>query len=167
MSKIITGLFNDERSAAAAIMALEVSGVPESDLSLIASGAVNRDSFAIQDKSKIAEGTALGATTGGAVGALVAGLTAAGAVATGGAGLLIAGPLVAALAGAGAGAAGGSILGGAIGFSIPENEIKHHEDALKKGSMLVGVNCDEKDDDRRDAIKNTLEECGATKVSHA
>lgn len=165
MSTVITGLFPDEASAAAAIVALEISGVPEADLSLIASDKFNKDSFAIQAKSKLAEGTAIGATAGGAIGALAAGLTAVGAIATGGAGLLVAGPLIAALAGAGAGAAGGSLIGGAVGLAIPENEIKHYEDAMEKGAVLVGVNCE--DSDRADRVKEILKECGADKVSHA
>jgi hypothetical protein len=115
----------------------------------------------------MAEGVAVGATTGGAVGALVAGLTAVGTIATGGTGLLVAGPVVAALAGAGAGAAGGSILGGLVGASIPEHEIKHYEDALNKGSVLVGVHVPDDADDLEDVAKRTLKESGAIKVSHA
>ena len=146
-------------------MALEISGVPEADISLMASDKFNKDSFAIQPKSKLAEGTAIGATTGGAIGALVAGLTAVGTIATGGAGILVAGPLIAALAGAGAGAAGGSLIGGAVGLALPENEIKHYEDAIEKGAVLIGVTCE--DSDRVDRVKEILSECGADKVSRA
>src|SRR5690606_30022721 len=111
-------LFENHTDAAAALDSLVAAGFDTSNISFIASDDFDADAFTVQTHSKLPEGAAIGAGTGGAIGALVAGLTAVGAIATGGAGLLVAGPLVAALAGAGAGAAGGSILGGLIGLAI-------------------------------------------------
>jgi len=102
---------------------------------------------------------------GGAIGALAAGLTTVGVISTGGAGLIAAGPIIAALAGAGAGAAGGSIIGGAVGAAIPEHEVKHYEDAIEKGSVLVGVECS--DGDTKDKAKEALKACEAEKISNA
>ena len=165
MDKIVTGLFESPSQAAAAVRTLEARGVPESEMSIIAGEGFKKETFAVDSHSKLPEGVALGAGTGGAVGALVAGLTAVGAIATGGAGLVVAGPLVAALAGAGAGATLGGVTGGAIGAAIPEHEVKHYEDAIEKGSVLVGVHCES--DDREDIAKQSFKDCDAKKISHA
>lgn len=163
--KIITGIFDSHAHAASAIDALAAKGIPDSRISLVASENFDQESFGVETHSKLAEGAAIGAGTGGAIGALVAGLTLVGAVATGGAGLLVAGPLVAALAGAGAGAAGGSVLGGLIGMAIPEHEIKHYEEALEKGSVLIGVEC--VNDGDKEIAHDVFEQFEASKISRA
>jgi hypothetical protein len=167
MSHVITGLYETPNRAAMAVRALEDEGIPGEDISLLIGDNFDRDAFAVETHSKFSEGVAVGATTGGAVGALVAGLTAVGTIATGGTGLLVAGPIVAALAGAGAGAAGGGILGGLVGAAIPEHEVKHYEDALSKGSVLIGVNVPDDEDELEDIAKRTLKKSGAIKVSRA
>jgi len=165
MSTMITGLFDNEMSAARAIRDLEMAGFGAPDISIVASENVNREAFVVDSHSKMPEGAAIGAGTGGAIGALVAGLTAVGAIATGGVGVLVAGPIVAALAGAGAGAAAGGVIGGAVGAAIPEHEVKHVNDAIERGSVLVGVLCENSDD--RDRAKDTLKRANATRISHA
>lgn len=162
---IITGLFESPSAAAMSVRALEARGIPASDISVIASETVKRESFAIEGKTKAAEGAAVGAGAGGALGALIAGFTMVGALATGGVGLLAAGPIVAALAGAGAGAAAGGAVGTVVGLAIPENEIKFYDDALRKGSVLVGVNCE--DSNRESVVRETFEGARAKKISHA
>ncbi|HCT46224.1 MAG: hypothetical protein CMJ35_09725 [Phycisphaerae bacterium] len=165
MSKVITATFESSHNAAGALESLVSKGFDSGDISLIASEEFDRENFGVETHSKLAEGAAIGAGVGGAAVALVAGLTTVGAVATGGVGIVAAGPLVAALAGAGAGAAGGSVLGGLVGAAIPEHEIKHYEDAIEKGHVLVGVNCN--DSDRCDAARDIFEQFNASKVSHA
>lgn len=165
MSKVITGIFSSNASAARALETLVVNGFDSGDISLVASEDFNRDSFGVEQHSKLAEGAAIGAGAGGATGALLAGLTTVGAVATGGVGIVAAGPIVAALAGAGAGAAGGSVLGGLIGSAIPEHEIKHYENAIDKGHVLVGVNCESSKD--RDKARDIFNQFNADHVSHA
>ncbi len=164
MSNLTVGIFKTPGDAAAAIHTMEMRGVPASSINLVASDGVNKDSFTLDSHSKLPEGVALGATTGAAVTAAVAGLTAVGAVATGGASLLVSGPAVAALAGAGAGAAGGGIIGGLIGAAVPEHEVKYCEDALDKGSVLVGV---EHTKDNKDTVEKSLKDCNAEKVTSA
>lgn len=56
-----------------------------------------------------------------------------------GLGLVIAGPLAAAVAGAGAGAATGGLVGALVGWNNPEERIKHYEERIKKGGILMGV----------------------------
>lgn len=165
MSKVITAIFDSHANASGALETLGMRGFDTADISLVASDGFNAESFGVETHSKLAEGAAIGAGVGGATVAVVAGLTSIGAVATGGLGLVAAGPLVASLAGAGAGAAGGSILGGLVGLAIPEHEIKHYEDALDKGDVLIGVNCE--DDDSCDRAKDIFEEFDATKISRA
>jgi len=165
MSTILTGLYTSPSAASSAVHTLEARGVPTADISVVAAEGTKRESFGIEGKTKAAEGAAVGAGTGGAIGALVAGFTMVGALATGGIGLLAAGPLVAALAGAGAGAAAGGTIGTLVGLALPQNEIKFYDDALRKGSVLVGVNCD--DADRKALVSEIFKTSGAAKVSHA
>lgn len=163
MATVITGLFENPSTAAQAVRQLETRGVPASNISIVASESVKRESFAIDSHSKAGEGTAIGAGLGGAIGALIAGFTAVGAIATGGIGLIAAGPLVAALAGAGAGAAAGSVVGAAVGFAIPEHEVKFYDDALREGGVLVSVRCD--DDEERSTATDVFEKEYAQRIT--
>lgn len=161
---LITGVFKSSDQAARAIEALLQGGIARDDISIVASEGTKVEAFGIQKHTKAAEAAAIGGGLGGAVGALIAGFTAVGALATGGLGLIAAGPIVAALAGAGAGAAAGGVLGGLIGLGIPEHEVKFYEDALNKGSVLVGVKTDP---GRRQFIEETFQRFGAEKPSAA
>jgi hypothetical protein len=165
MATIVTGLYTAPSAASAAVRAFEARGIPTSDISVVAAEGTRREAFGIESKTKAAEGAAIGAGFGGAVGALIAGFTMVGALAIGGVGLLAAGPIVAALAGAGAGATAGGAVGTLVGLAIPENEIKFYDDALRQGSVLVGVSC--ADDNRRTLVSEIFKTSGATKVSHA
>ena len=147
---LVTGVFTTRDDATQAIQMLEERGFLDSDISLLMSDSVGKD-FKIKDSSKMPEGLAAGATAGGVIGALIAGLTAVGTIATGG-GLLIAGPLVAALAGGGAGAGIGGIVGGLAGAGMTEHEAKLFASELEDGRILVAVHCS------TDARKETAEE---------
>lgn len=168
MSTVITGLFENSNRAADAVGALEAKGITNDRISMMVGDNFDREAFAVSERSKLPEGVAVGATAGGAIGALLGGLTAAGTVvATGGIGLLVAGPIVAALAGLGAGATTGGIVGGLVGAAMPEHEVKYYEDALSKGSVLIGVHLSDDQKDLQEAAKKTLKGAGAMKVSHA
>jgi hypothetical protein len=52
-----------------------------------------------------------------------------------------------------------------VGAAQPEHEIKHYEDAIAKGSVLVGVTCEESEE--KEIAQRTLKGVGALKVSHA
>lgn len=166
MDTVVTGLFESPSQAAAAVHTLEARGIPENEISVMAGEKFKKDAFAVDSHSKLPEGVAIGAGAGGAVVALAAGLTAVGAVATGGLGLVAAGPIVAALAGAGAGAATGGVIGGAIGAAIPEHEVKHYEEAIKQGAVLIGVT-HEGDSDRKALIRDTFKRFNADRISNA
>jgi hypothetical protein len=82
------------------------------------------------------KGAARGAAIGGTVGATLAAIVAIGTtLALPGLGLLIAGPIAAAGAGAGA----GGLIGALVGAGIPEERVKHYEEGIKKGGILIGV----------------------------
>ena len=165
-AKVITAIFESHTQAASAIESLIARGIPETQISLVASEDFDREAFGVETHSKLAEGAAIGAGVGGGLGAVIAGLTLVGAVAgTGGVGILAAGPLVAALAGAGAGAAGGSVLGGLVGMAIPEHEVKHYEDAIAKGAVLLGVEYES--GEQKEAAKDVFEQFDAKKISRA
>lgn len=169
MSSVITGLYETPNRAADAVAALESKGVSSDHISMMVGDNFDREAFGMKHGTKAAEGVAVGATAGGAIGALIGGLTAVGAVAaTGGVGLLAAGPIVSALAGLGAGATTGGVLGGVVGASLPETEVKHYEDALSKGSVLLGVSLDDDEEKLlKDVVRNTLRDSGAMNVSRA
>jgi len=164
MSDVITGLFENSSKASLAIYRLGQIGVLNSEISVVANDSYAKDDFAIDEGTKAAEGGILGATSAGVLAAVVAGFTAVGTVATGGTGLLIAGPLVAALAAGGAGAAAGGTIGAIIGAFIPEHEVKYYEDAINKGSVLLGVKYTK---DNKDKIKDILDNAGAENVATA
>ncbi|WP_282131451.1 hypothetical protein [Pseudoalteromonas aliena] len=164
MSTVITGLFENASQATLAIYRLEALGVNEADISIVANNSYAKDDFAVDEGTKTAEGGLIGAASGGVLAAIIGGFTAVGSVATGGAGLLVAGPLVAAFAAGGAGAAIGGTFGAAIGALIPEHEIKFYEDAIEKGSILIGVKYNS---DNKNSIKEVLESAGASNVSKA
>ncbi|KPH63196.1 hypothetical protein AMS58_20945 [Pseudoalteromonas porphyrae] len=164
MSNVITGLFENASKATLAIYRLEALGVLNSEISIVANDSYTKDDFAVDEGTKAAEGGIIGAASGGVLAAIVGGLTAVGVVASGGTGLIVTGPVVAALAAGGAGAAAGGTVGAIIGAFIPEHEIKYYEDAIAKGSVLLGVKyTSENKSDIEDALKNA----GAENVSTA
>ena len=165
MSDVITGLFKHPTQASAAITTLEQKGFSDANISLVANESITKDSFALTENSKLPEGVAIGASTGGLLAAVVGGLAAVGVVATGGAGILASGPIVAALASGGAGAAAGGLIGGAVGLAIPEHEVKYYEDSIKEGSVLLGVHYD--NSDQKDVIKETFKLYDDVKVGSA
>ncbi|MFP4106604.1 MAG: hypothetical protein ACLFVU_11010 [Phycisphaerae bacterium] len=165
MSKAIAGIFERGIDATAAVDALVAKGVADNRISVLATEETAKKSLAVEKQTKGAEGTAVGGGIGAAAGAIIAGLTAVGTLATGGAGLVVAGPLVAAFTGAGAGAITGGVLGGLIGLGFTEHEVKHFEDALDKGSVIVAVDTEDTDDE--DTVKGILKDHNAKDVSSA
>jgi hypothetical protein len=165
MSSAIVGIFENPHEAASSVDALEMKGVSRERISVMASDETAEKSLVVAEQTKGSEGAAMGGGLGAAAGALVAGLTSVGTLATGGAGLLVAGPLVAALTGAGAGAVSGGVLGGLIGLGFSEHEVKHLEDALEKGSVIVAVDMEDADDD--DTVEDTFKQYNANEVTTA
>lgn len=144
-SRVVTGMFRDRESAERAYGSLTSRGYDKDDVNLMMSDETRKKHFADGKETELGnkalEGAGTGAAIGGTVGATLAAIAAIGtSVALPGLGLIVAGPLAAALAGAGAGGATGGIIGALIGAGIPEERVKHYEEGLKEGGIVMGVN---------------------------
>src|SRR4249919_2687882 len=145
-SRMVTGLFPDRAAAERAYDDVSSRGYGHEDVNLVMSDETRKRHFLSDGApttelgTKAAEGAGIGGAIGGGIGAIAAAIAAVGTtVALPGLGLVIAGPLAAAIAGAGAGAATGGIVGALIGWGIPEERVKHYEDGINKGGILMGV----------------------------
>ena len=108
MATLVTGIFKTRSHAQRAVEALVDNGYARDDISLLMSDATRGREFAIKMVSRAPEGAAAGATIGGVLGAVAAGLVSLGILVVPGVALVAVGPVVAALAGLGAGAAAGA-----------------------------------------------------------
>lgn len=144
-SPFVTGLFPDRASAEAAYESAQSRGYSKEDVNLVMSDETRTRHFGnepVQTElgNKAAEGAGIGGAIGGTVGAVLAAVAAVGtSLVLPGIGLVVAGPLAAAVAGAGAGAASGGLIGALIGWNIPEERVKHYEEGIKKGGILMGL----------------------------
>jgi hypothetical protein len=145
-SRLVTGMFRDRESAERAYGSLASRGYSNDDVNLLMSDETRKKHFTDDGRetelgTKAAEGAGKGAAIGGGVGATLAAIAAIGtSVALPGLGLVVAGPLLAGLAGAGAGGATGGIIGALIGAGIPEERVKHYEEGVRNGGIVMGVN---------------------------
>lgn len=161
MPTLVTGLFKTRSTAERAVENLVEFGFSRDDISLLMSDATRGREFALTMATKAPEGTVTGATIGGVLGAVAAGLVVLGFIVVPGLALVGAGPVVAVLAGLGAGAAAGGVTGALIGLGLPEHEAKFYSEAIEKGGILVGVYTH---DDRSAQARKILEAAGADKV---
>ena len=143
---VVTGLFRDRDSAERAYQAAAGRGYGTSDINLAMSDETRKRHFSTASGTttelgnKAAEGAGVGGAIGGTIGAIAAAIAAVGtSLVIPGLGIVIAGPAAAALAGAGAGAATGGIIGALVGWGIPEERVKHYEQGIKEGGILMGV----------------------------
>ncbi|MEO8741163.1 MAG: hypothetical protein ABI537_15870 [Casimicrobiaceae bacterium] len=141
---LVTGLFNDRASAERAYGSVTSRGYANDDVNLVMSDDTRKRHFSAEGEetelgNKAAKGAGVGGAIGGTVGAIAAVVAAVTTIAIPGIGLVVAGPLAAALAGAGAGAAAGGLVGALVGAGIPEERVKHYEDGIKNGGILMGV----------------------------
>jgi hypothetical protein len=139
-----TAIYRDHIPAQEAVERLHGLGYERDDISVMMEDKTREKAFSALTNAKGSEGIAAGATIGGVLGAIVAGMTATGSVVaiagTGGlAAPLVIGPLAAALAGLGAGALTGGIIGGFVGIGIGEHRAKEIEKGLRDGGILVAV----------------------------
>ncbi len=163
MSNRINATFKTQNAAQAALLDLEDLGVTEEQISAIVSDETRGNSFNIESHTRAAEGTGIGATTGGVIGAILGSLATATALAIPGLNIVVSGALVSTLAGLGAGAAAGGLIGGLAGAGITEHEAKIYEDEIKNGAILISV--DAKDSDQRDQIKSVFNRTDAHNIA--
>jgi hypothetical protein len=162
-NKMVTGVFRNRVDADRAFDRLLGLGYLESEISVLMSETTRANYYATTNgnwqregkhtaTSHAAEGLAVGATAGTAVGAAaagsaaLAGLTGVLSIGTvvvfppiGAFTPIIAGPIIAALAGGGAGAVAGGFLGALVGFGIPEQNVRAYEEILREGGVALGV----------------------------
>lgn len=162
MSSLVTGLFPSRVSAEHAVDELVRAGFSRNDVSLLMSDQTRGREFIVDKSTKAPEGAATGATVGGVLGAIAAGLAAVGTLTVPGLSLVAAGPIMAALTGLGAGAAAGGLTGALVGLGIPEHEAKFLHGEIARGGILVGVYVH---DDRSRLARDVLDACGAEKIS--
>ena len=161
MATLVTGLFKVRSTAERAVDSLIENGYSRDDISLLMSEATKGREFALRMTTKAPEGAAAGATIGGVIGAIAAGLVALGVIVVPGLTLVAAGPVVATLAGLGAGGAAGGLTGAMIGLGIPEHEAKFYSEAIEQGGILLGVYTH---DDRANQARKIVEAAGADQV---
>jgi len=143
-SRMVTGLFRDRNSAERAWQHATSRGYGKDDINVVMSDDTRQRYFSgkadTELGSKAGEGAGIGASVGGAIGAALAAVAAMGTtLVLPGLGIVVAGPLAAALAGAGAGGVAGGLVGALIGTGIPEERIKHYEEGIRSGGILMGV----------------------------
>ena len=142
------GVFDRFDDAQAAVDALVGAGFTHEQVTVICP-TCTADAFHEESKRKAPAGShaPAAASLGGAVGVILGGLVPlVGIVATGGIGLLAAGPLL-------AGVAGGAVAGGFVGAMLSrgfDTEMANfYDQALEKGKILVGVDCEGDDCEAR------------------
>lgn len=153
MATNVVGLFDDRSAAEHAVSDLMSAGFDRSRISVVAAdpkGEMQR--HRVDDDGNLAgEGAATGLTSGAVVGGLLGLLIGAGTIFVP-AGVLAAGPIAGLIAGGAAGAATGGILGGLIGLGIPDDEAHVYAESVRRGGVLVMVQCDYADVDRAHQI---------------
>jgi hypothetical protein len=140
----LTALFNSREGADSAYAWLLKNGYTSDDIHLLMSEETKQKYNPQEAPAKQAttdedavDGLKSGITFGGGLGAALGAIAGIGAIAIPGLGIAIAGPLAASLAAAG-GLLGG-VFGALFGSSLPEQEAKELERAIREGSTLISV----------------------------
>jgi hypothetical protein len=142
--RLMTGLFPDRTSAERAYGSLTERGYTKDDVSLLMSQDSRERYFPKNDPARTelgtraTEGAAVGAVTGGGLGALLAGLAASG-IAVPGLPIIAMGALAAALVGAGTGGGIGAIIGALVGHGIPKERAEQYDAGIRRGGIVMGV----------------------------
>ena len=159
----ISRLYKDHDTGARVVAELERSGIPHSDISIIAnndtgwfdqnrSSRIDRDADGVDDRAEgAATGAGIGATLGG-LGGLLAGL---GIMAIPGIGPVVAaGWLASTAALALAGGATGGLIGALTQSGVGEDEARTYAEGVRRGGTLVTVRADES---RRAAVESIMQ----------
>jgi predicted phage tail protein len=163
MSHRINATFRSQVTAEAVLLELERMGVNERQISALMSDTSRGKVFNIESHTKAAEGTSIGAATGGVIGIILGGLATATALAIPGLNIVVSGALVSALAGLGAGAATGGLIGGLVGAGMTEHEAKLYENEIKDGAILISV--DAVDSEQKDKINEIFKRQNAHNIA--
>ena len=142
--KAIVGLFSEMSEAETAVARFKEAGFPDKAIGVMARGYLVKDNLHDPTTSEVAEkagiGVVVGATAGGLLGLLAAGVSLT---------LPVLGPILAAgslapiLGGAAAGAVYGGALGIFLGLDVPEAEAQFYVDNLAEGAIMVTINAED------------------------
>jgi len=157
----VTGIFDSSIAADRAVSSLLDEGFSKDDISIIMSDKTRSTLFSSTDDeaNRVAKSGVIGASLGGAFGAILAGLTAVGAIAVTGGSVLAAGPVVAAFAGAGVGGTVGGLSAALVSAGFAADDANRYEDEIKAGKAVVIVQAA---DDKKAAIaRSALSTSGA------
>ncbi|MGN6537887.1 MAG: general stress protein [Mesorhizobium sp.] len=138
--RTVSGLYDDYDDAQDAVGELEASGIPSSDISIVANNSENW--YAEDAPSEAAEDAGTGAGIGAVVGGAGGLLTGLGVMAIPGVGPVVAaGWLAATAVGAVAGAAVGGATGGIVGAltdtGVSERDANVYAEGVRRGGTLV------------------------------
>jgi len=170
MTKTITKLFDNYADAQKAVEDLRAFGIPESDISLVASAPADvgdhdaaADELASEAGRDASKGAGIGGVLGGA-GGLAAGL---GLLAIPGLGPVVAaGWLISTAVGAAAGAAAGGAAGGIIGAltqaGVSEEDAHVYAEGVRRGGALVSARIE---DDEANAAESILRAASTVDVT--
>jgi hypothetical protein len=154
-TKVVAGIFRDEKSAAEAVKKLiEEHFDPRNDLEVIASHRRKREHVRVWQNLQFARGAKIGSVTGavlGVLGATIAGLDF-------GPLSLAQGPIAAVLEAAFAGACVGFALGALFGIDMADMEADFDAARVHDGVIWVGVNAS---GERAARARRILAEAGA------
>ncbi len=151
-TRTLARLYDNYDDASQVVSALETSGVPHSDISIVSNDEKHRAAEAAGTThagSGAGAGASLGTVIGGGAG-LLAGI---GALAIPGVGPVVAaGWLIATITGAGVGAAAGGLIGGLTGAGVSEDEANVYGEGVRRGGTLVTVRTDDSQADKAQTI---------------
>jgi uncharacterized membrane protein len=166
MATSVIGFFDTFTEAQAVVQELVNQGFLREHISLVAqdTGGEYALARASAAEAKQARGALTGAGTGAALGGVAGLLVGLGTLAIPGIGPVVAaGPLAAALGGAGIGTAAGGLLGALTGVGVPEEEVRHYAESLRRGHVLVTVQAE---DHRADQAAEVMRQHGIIPTSH-
>jgi hypothetical protein len=142
-NRTVARLYDSYDDASAIVSALEASGIPHSDISIVANRP-NSDGTTTPTDAHAGTGAGAGATLGTILGGGAGLLAGLGSLAIPGVGPVVAaGWLIATLTGAGVGAAAGGLLGSLTGAGVSEKEAHVYAEGVRRGGTLVSVRTDE------------------------
>ena len=136
-SRVHVGVYDSVPEADRAVWELVHAGIPRERITVICPTCTHEKYEGLDKEQPSGSHTAAGATTGGAIGALLGGLAAViGITASGGMALLAAGPL---LFSAGTGAVFGGFVGAMMTRGMEREVADFYDQALEKGKVLLAV----------------------------